>query len=294
MNTNFFFKKPASFNFQTVSQKEVQKIKLSFLRLTLTKRQKIIFTSVFLGICFALVTQTDHIFYKRYYLILIYGFLAYILSLWSLWEGMSKVKALVLMVLPVLFCIALASFYFVLQAEYIRWLTRFPISIGCMAIFYLLLLSQNVFNVAAQRTIPLYRAASTANLMFTLITAFLIFSVIYTFRLPFYWNGVLIAVLSFPLILQTLWSIEMENINLSILIHSLFLTLVIGEFAIAFSFWPIIPIMWSLALSTFLYVFLGITTHFFRERLTSRLTLEYVGIGGVVLLISILTTSWTG
>lgn len=218
--------------------------------------------------------------------------MAYVLSLWSLWEGLNLTKAFTLLTLPTLFTVAVASFYFLLP---IRWLTRLPVAFLFGLTFYLLLLAQNVFNVASLRTIPLYRAASTASFLFTLLSAFFIYHVIFAFNLLFLWNGVLVAAVSFPLILQLLWTIRMDDrIEVGIIVQSFVLSLILGELALSFSSWPSPTTIWSLALSSAMYVLLGLTTQKLRGRLSNRVVWEYMGIGVVVLLISFFTTSWTG
>ena len=177
----------------------------------------------------------------------------------------------------------------------VRWLTRLPVAVIFGLTFYLLLLAQNVFNVASLRTIPLYRAAFTASFLFTLLSAFFIYNVIFAFNLLFLWNGVVVFLVSFPLILQVLWSIQMEDkIAVSIILQSLILALCLGELALVFSFWPMPTTIWSLALSSAMYVLLGLTTQTLRSRLTRRVVWEYLGIGAIVLLVSFFTTSWTG
>ena len=169
------------------------------MNLNLNKRQKIIVTTLILSLGLLSTQLVD--FSLRFAFIGGLGVLAYILSLWSLWEGINLTKAIILMILPAFFTVAVSSFYFLLP---VRWLTRLPVAFTFGLMFYLLLLAQNVFNVAAIRTIPLYRAASTASFLFTLLSAFFIFNVIYAFNLLFLWNGVVVLVVSFPLVLQVL------------------------------------------------------------------------------------------
>lgn len=268
--------------------------------MSLNKRQKIIIVSILLSL--GLISTQLVNFNLRFKFMLGLSLVAYLLSLWSLWAGLNeskgslatlnKTKAVILMVLPTLYTLAVASFYFLLP---IRWLTRIPVALFFGLSFYLLLLSQNVFNVAAIRTIPLYRAASTAAFLFTLITAFFLYSVVHAFNLLFIWNGVAVALISFPLILQVLWSIEMEDgVSAVNLMQSLCLSLILGELAMAFSFWPMATPMWSLGLSSAMYVLLGITTQFLRNKVNRRVVGEYVGLGALVLLVSFLTTSWVG
>ncbi len=260
------------------------------MNLLLTKRQKIIITSALLTIGLLSTQLVD--FNLRFRFIGGLSLFALILSLWSLWEGLNRTKALVLLILPTFFTTAVASFYFLLP---VRWLTRLPVASIFGLTFYLLLLSQNVFNVAAIRTIPLYRAASTAAFLFTLLSAFFLYNVIHAFNLLFLWNGLLVILISFPLILQTLWSIGMEDrVAFSIFVQSFILSLILGELALSFSFWPMETTIWSLSLSSAMYILLGLTTQILRGKASKRVVWEYVGIGAAVLIISFITTSWTG
>lgn len=260
------------------------------MKLNITKRQKIIITSVILTSGLLSTQLVD--FNLRFRFIAGLGVLSYILSLWSLWEGINRTKAVVLMILPLFFTVAVASFYFLLP---VRWLTRLPVASLFGLMFYLLLLSQNVFNVASIRTIPLYRAASTANFLFTLMAAFFIFNVIYAFNLLSLWNGLLVLAVCFPMILQLLWTISMEDqIPPSLWVQSFILSLVMGELALGFSFWPTPTTIWSLALASGMYVLVGLTTQTLRGRSSRRVVWEYLGIGAVVLIVSFFLTSWTG
>lgn len=256
----------------------------------INKRQKIIISSVLLTIGLISTQLVD--FNLRFRFLGGLAIFAYVLSLWSLWEGINATKAFVLMILPTFFTIAVASFYFLLP---VRWLTRIPVAILFGLTFYLLLLAQNVFNVASLRTIPLYRAASTASFLFTLLSAFFIYHVIFAFNLLFLWNGLAVLIISFMLILQLLWSINMEDrIGTTLLVQSFILSLILSELALSFSFWPSTTTIWSLSLSSAMYVLLGLATQTLRGRINSRVVWEYLGIGVAVLIVSFLLTSWTG
>ncbi len=260
------------------------------MNLSFNKRQKIIITSALLTIGLLSTQLVD--FNLRFKFIAGLGVASYVLSLWSLWEGINLAKAVIVMILPVFYTLAVSSFYFLLP---VRWLTRAPVAFIFGITIYLLLLAQNVFNVASIRTIPLYRAASTASFLFTILSAFFLYNVIYAFNLIFIFNGVAVFAFSYPLIVQGLWILEMKDkIDVSILIQSFILSIILGEFALCFSFWPMSNVIWSLSLSSSLYVLLGLSTQMLRGRITNRVVWEYVAIGGVVFLISFLATSWTG
>lgn len=265
-----------------ISQENVAKL----ISLGIGKRQKIIIAAILLAFGL-LATHSSAFLFMRTRMIIALGIGAYVISLWALWEGINRSKALILMILPVMFTVAVASFYFLLP---IRWLTRLPEMLIFGFLFYSLLLAQNVFNVASIRTIPLYRAASTVSFLFTLVTAFLMYNVIYAFQMPFYWNALVVAIVSFPLVLQMLWTIKMESISIQIIIYSVVISLLIGEVGLVFSFWPAVSIIWSLFLASFLYIILAIITDYLRERLEQSNIIEYTGVGGVVIIACLLVS----
>lgn len=258
--------------------------------LSINKRQKIIIATICISLGLISTQLVD--FELRFKFIAGLSIAAYLLSLWALWEGLNPFKAIILMILPIFFTAAVASFYFLLE---VRWLTRLPVAALFGINFYLLLLAQNVFNVASIRTIPLYRVASTASFLFTLLSAFFILHVIYALKMLFVWNGIGVGLVSFPLILQSLWSIEMEDrLSSSVVVQSAILSLIMGEFALVLSFWPLSNIIWSLALSSTMYTLLGLTTQFLRGKGQKRVVWEYLGVGVIVFLVTYFFTSWTG
>lgn len=259
------------------------------MNLSLKKRHKIIISSFVLSL--GLLSTQIVPFYLTNRFIIGLSVLAYILSVWALWEGLNKLKGVVLMILPTLFTLAVASYYFLLPAG---WWTRIPVALIFGLTFYTLLLSQNVFNVASIRTIPLHRVASTTVFVLTLLTSFLLFNVVFSLNMPFIFNSIVVFFLSLLLAVQIIWSIEMENISSLVVIYSLILSLVIGELSLVLSFWPISKGMASLVLSTGLFVILGISTHEFKERLSRGVVWEYLGWGAAIFIIAAFTTSWSG
>lgn len=258
----------------------------------LNKRQKIVVTSIIVTLGFILVTQPVNVLFKRYYLVAILGGLAYFLSLISLWKGMSKSKAILLFILPVFYVVAFLGFYFLFK--YVRWLTRLPAALFFGISFYWLILSQNILNVASDRAIPLYRAASTANFVYTIFTFILLVGIIFSLNLPFFWNGLLVAIISFPLSIQSLWSIKMEKLSSQIIVYAAVLSLILGESALALSFWPQAPLVNALYVNSINYIFLGILSEYLRDKLRKRVIFEYSQIGGGLMLIIFLLTNFFG
>lgn len=264
--------------------------KLKIGKIELSKREKIIAATVLITIGILFSTRLGNFIYLKEKLIILVGILTYFFSLWALWEGMTKIKAVVLLILPTLFTVAVASVYFLIPVRppKLLWAAGFGLS------FYLLLLSQNVFNVASIRTIPLYRVASTTSFLFSVFTAFILFNVSFALNFDFFLSGLITFIISFILALPIFWSISMEKITIPDILYSIITALIVGECAMALSFWPLAPTIWSLTLSTVLYITLGILVDMVRERLSRRIVWEYSAFGLIVLIISSLITTWNG
>lgn len=263
---------------------------MNIRKIELSKREKIITATGLITIGILFSTRLGNFIYLKEKLIILVGILTYFFSLWALWEGMTKIKAIVLLILPTLFTVAVASVYFLIPVRppKLLWAAGFGLS------FYLLLLSQNVFNVAAIRTIPLYRVASTTSFLFSVFTSFILFNVSFALNFDFFMNGLATSLISFILALPIFWSISMEKITISDILYAIIAALIVGECAMALSFWPLAPTIWSLTLSTVFYITLGILVDTLKDRLNQRVVLEYSTFGLIVLIISYLVTTWTG
>jgi hypothetical protein len=98
---------------------------------------------------------------------------------------------------------------------------------------------------------------------------------------------------SFFLFFPALWSVELlPRINARVWSFSFFLALAMGMLSVAVCFWPISTSVASLFLATMLYVNLGISQHYFTDRLFNRTVLEYVTVGLAVTVTMLLTAGW--
>lgn len=256
----------------------------------ITKRQKFIITSILLSVGLLAIELIDISW--RYQAIGVLAILTYFLSAWSLKEGLSGVEWLTVLVLPTLFTASVGLFYFLISAS---WLTRLPVIVLYGLGVYALLLTENIFSVAAIRTIQLLRSAQAVGFLLTIITAFFLYDTVLAFRFDPWLNFLLIVVVSLPLLIQGLWYTNLEErITKRVWLYSLVLSLVLGEIALVLSFWPVTVAVGSLGVSTGLYLVLGLTQHQLSERLFKRTINEYIGVGIVVLIVLILTTHWGG
>lgn len=228
----------------------------------------------------------------RYQAIAVLTIASLVLSFWSLRESLTLVKRGTILILPVFFTAGVGLFYFLLPGG---WLSGFPVVILYGIGIYVLLLTENIFSVAAIRTIQLLRAAHAVGFLLTLVTAFFLFDTALSFRLSPWFNGILIGFLSFPLFLASFWSVNLEDkVDRRLKLFSFGSALVLGEMALALSFWPVTVPSGSLFLVTGMYIILGLVQLDLEEKLFRRSINEYLTVGVTVLVIMLVTTRWGG
>lgn len=263
------------------------------------KRQKFVLTTVLLTLGFVLFGRTPLEF--KYIAAAILSGLTYVLFAWSLREGLNGVEWLTLLLPPTLFTLGFCLFSILVPADWVRGLP-YNVSVGVGAIIvhlifaigqYGLLLTSNIFSVAAIRTIALFWTATAISFVITVTSGFFWYETILSFRLPFYIVGIAIGLISFLLILPAVWSVHLENkISKRVLMYSFVLAFLIGGIAVSLSFWPASVAVGSLFLATCLYVFLGITQHHLSEKLFIKTVWEYLIVGIVVLVTMLITSAY--
>ena len=215
--------------------------------------------------------------------------LSFLLSAWALRENLKGVKRVILLILPPFFSVAVGLFYFLLP---VRWLTRLP-SASLFALgMYALLLTENIYNVATERSIGLLRVARSVGLLLTLITYFLLIQTIFSFHLPSFLNFILVFIFSFFLILQSLWSVRLGEEVRKEALYSIIISLCLAELVLVFSFWPVRLTIEALFLTTVFYVLVGATQQYLLGRLFKRAVSEFLTVLLTVFLLLIFTTNW--
>ncbi len=266
-------------------------------KLNLSKREKFGLAVGLLTLIFLAIQLISSSF--RYPLVGFLLILTYFFCAWGLEEDLKGIEWLTLFIrrktlfiLPVMFVASLSLFYFLLP---VRWLTRLPVAVIFALGVYAILLVENIYNVAGERTIQLLRAAHSVGLLLTLFTDFLFLALIFALHLPFYGNTLLIFLISFPLILQALWGMRLEEkITPELMFFTLTLSLAISELALVFSFWPIPTIIEALFLTTVFYSLVSIVQQHFVERLFKRTLWEFISVSVIVFIFVIFTARWGG
>jgi hypothetical protein len=258
-------------------------------RTLFTKRQEFVIVSTLLTIGL-LLTQLlpDY----RYPMTIFLACMAYIGSAIVLRADLAGIEFFTLLILPTLYTAAVTLFYFLLP---LRWITRIPVVTLYILGMYALLLTENIYNVAANRTIALLRAAHTIGFLITLVTYFLLLSTVLAFRLPEIPTALIIGGLSAILIFQILWAIDLTPIiNPKIRHLTLGLVIIFMELSWVLCFWSVKSTIKALFLTTCFYSLVGMTQQYLAERLYKKTIIEFSSVIIVVAIILFLTTNWRG
>lgn len=259
-------------------------------RLTLTKRQQFVAVTLILTVGLVLTQLVPSEY--RYPMVAVLSVLTFFGCAFSLREDMRGVEWFTLLTLPTMFTASISLFYFLLP---VRWLTRIPIAILYALGMYALILTENIYNIAAIRTIALLRAAHSVGFLLTLLTYFLLVQTVLSFRLSPFLQSPVIGLLSFPLIVQSLWSMELESrVSRRVWHLSLVLALTQIELAWFFSFWPVKATLQALFFTTSLYGMAGMAQQYLVERLYKKTVIEFFSLTTIVLFVILLATRWRG
>lgn len=259
-------------------------------RITLTKRQQ--FVAVTLVLTLGLVLTQLVPVEMRYPMVAILAVITYFLSAFALREDLRGIEWVTLLTLPTLFTAAVGLFYFLLP---VRWLTRLPVAVLYAVGIYALLLTENIYNVAANRTIGLLRAAHSVGFLLTLVTYFLLLQTVLAFRLIFWANTFFVVLLSLLLIFQSLWAMELALVvSRRAWQFTLTLALVLGQLVWAFSFWPVATTLQALFLTTGFYGLVGMAQQYLVEKLYKKNVVELFAVVAIVLAVVMIATRWRG
>lgn len=233
---------------------------------------------------------------------------SYMVSAWVLFEDLKGAEWFTILILPVLYTLGAGLFSLFLpeslnrifglrlDAEVARLVAKLVKAIfwaGFGVGFYALYLTENIFSVAAIRTIQLLRAAHAVGFLLTLLIGLFLYQAIFSFRLDWWALALLVGVLSFFLFLQGNWSMQLkEGVSRKVILYSLVGALLTTQMAVVLSFWPAKALTGALMLSTSSYVLLGLSEQYLAGRLFKNQINEYIAVAIVVLGASFYITSW--
>ncbi|OGG08871.1 hypothetical protein A2154_00885 [Candidatus Gottesmanbacteria bacterium RBG_16_43_7] len=257
-------------------------------KITISKRQQLVIITLILaaGMILTQLVSSDY----RYRLVVALSLTTYITTAFALREDLRGVEWITLLTLPSLFTAAVGSFYFLLP---VRWLTRLPVALLYMIGIYALLLTVNIYNIAAIRTIALLRAAHSIGFLLTILTYYFLVQTVFAARINILVNILFVGIISFLLYIQLLWSVHLEpRLSHSILVISLALSIVQAQLAWILTLWPVNSTFVTLFLTTVFYSTAGLAQQYLQERLYKKTVNEFASVVVIIFLLLIIATQW--
>lgn len=256
--------------------------------LQIEKRIRFVMSAVTMSVL--LLISTLFYFDKVWFFIPIFVILVCVVTYFSVLQGIEKVEWLTLFLMPVLLTVAFYLFYLLFP---IRWITRLPFIAVYAFSLYAVLLTSNIFNVGAEKSLQLYRAAFSVNYFYHTLVLFLTASVIFSFRLNPLANGALIFVLGFLMSNQLLWSVKpkiyLEKLEI---FYSILISVILLQVTILLSFVPMKLPIFALFITAVYYSLSGILYHHIEQKLFSNTIREYLIVIGFVTAIALLSIQW--
>ncbi len=257
---------------------------------SLTKRQQFVGATGALTVGLLLIQLVTG--ESRYPLVFLLSIAAAGLSALVFRKEIRGMEWLTILTLPTLFTTAVALFYFLLP---VRWLTRLPVALLYGIGMYALLLTENIYTVAADRTIALLRAAHSVGFLLTLLTYFLLVQTVLAFRFIAPVAMAIIGPISFILALQSVWSMELsETLGRRVWHMSIAIAVFLTQLVWIFSFLPTKTTLLALLFTTAFYSSVGAAQQYLVEKLYKKTLIEFFAVAAIVFIITFIATSWRG
>lgn len=251
----------------------------------ISKRQKFVAGVLFLSI---VLFFSEHLLGKGgLYTALILSFLTNVFLYWTVHRDLRDNFSPQIFILPFLYSLAFALFYFLVPA---RFLTRITMASLYAIGLYALFLSANIFIVSSIRTIALLSSARTVTLIMTILSYFFLSNVVFSLHLNIFLTILFVSVFSFLLILQALWMYTLSKSIFSEINWVLSLTLCLLELYITLWFWPILPTIGALFMTGFFYIIVGLSHVWIEKRLFKGVLWEYIWVAVLISAVFIFLT----
>jgi len=223
-----------------------------------------------------------------------------VLMIFCFWFGLGVIfdksfyVRLMTAVMPTIFFVGFGLFTSILPLTLIIQLI---LGVFFGGICYLMFLVENVFLVAiGYKTVPLYRAAYTVNLIILLLTTFFLFDSLYSFKLSYWLNMLFVFLISVAVFAYQYFCISIElpddGKNKNPLIYAFIPAWLLAQMALVFSFWPVGIFKGSIYLVSGIYVISGLIQADIRDRLFRRTYVTHIFIGVAIILGIFFMTSW--
>ncbi|MBI5127016.1 hypothetical protein HZA76_00995 [Candidatus Roizmanbacteria bacterium] len=252
------------------------------------KRLRLVTSVVVLS--FLMLFSTFFYFDKALIFIPVLFLVSYILTYFSLLEGIEKMGWFGLFFMPVTLTVFFYMFYFLFPG---RWLTRISFMFVYAISLYAVLLCANIFNVGVEKNLQLYRAGFSINFFYQAFVAFLIFNILFSLKAFFLINMVVVGGAGFLLGLHLFWTIRLKkHLESQVLHYALFVSILLAEVTGLISFIPLRSTIASLFVTATYYSLGGVVYNHIDEKLFKETVREYAFVWIFVLAITLLSITW--
>ncbi|HEV2339315.1 MAG TPA: hypothetical protein VGT05_00940 [Patescibacteria group bacterium] len=269
---------------------QIGKRKQKKIALHITKRQKFV-TSVFL--LAALLLYGEYLFGQ--YLVLVAVVLGIVADAFlgiALFEDLQANFNPQVFILPFFCSLSFGLFYFLTPS---RLIARIILTILYAISLYSLFLSENIFVVAASRTIALLNSARIVTFVISLLSYFFLTTIILSLRLVLPVTALLFLIVSVCFVYHSLWTYTLESkLTKHIALWISVISLCLLEIMCVLWFWPTSPTVTALFLTSMYYIFIGLTHVWFDKRLFKTVFWEYAWVAVFAVLILLWFTTWQG
>ncbi len=281
---------------------------LTILR-PMSKRQKFVVAAFILLVGIILSRFGLGQFLQWRFRIVILALGAWLISIWALKdEDFSGLEWWVLPVLPTFYAIGAALVYPLLPSGF-DIIGSFSLSADSSSLlglavrmthllifvvgYYAALLTANIYNVAAIRTIQLLRVAHSIGFLVSVAAALFFYIVISALHLASFYNFLATFIITLPLAFATIWSVNLEEKASAATRNYAILTAgILAQIAWALSFWPVSVSIFALFLTAIFYELVGIIQYHLGERLNPKIANEFVLVAVVMFIVLVATTKW--
>jgi len=255
--------------------------------IAIDKRQKFVIGVILLSI--GLFTSEFQFSRSGLVISFIISIFSVLFLLWAIYQDIKGNFTFSLFILPFFYSLSFGLFYFLVPASVLSRLVLTSLYAFGM---YSLFLSQNIFAVASIRTIALLSGARIVSFVITLLSFFFLTNIVFTLHASLPVTIALIAIFTYPLMYQSIWTYNLQKSPYPVLLWVLALSLCIIESAVILWFWPSSPTVIALFLAGFFYAMTGLTHVWFEKRLFRGVLWEYLWVGVVVFFVLLLFSSW--
>ncbi len=253
-----------------------------------SKRQRFVYATLLIVGANSLLTLLP--FQVAIYLVPLLLVMVYAATYMALLEEIEQIEWVVLFILPVYFSVSMFFFYYLLPD---RLFAKVPYFLALSVGTYAVLLSENIFNVGVEKSLPLYRAAFSVANFLTLVVFFLMYTVLLSFRLHFLFNAFFGALISWPLFFHGIWmSSPKAVLEERIYKFATVLTILLSFAVLVLNFMPIKTSIFALYNVAVAYVLLGITQEIIQDTVFRERIREYLIVFSLMTVLVLLTAGW--